>query len=175
MTARTLILAVALAALAGCKGATGLDGLKVGNLDVGELNRNLVGMQGVSQEEEIAIGQGVTETLLGASPVAPDPELQRYVNTVGRWVALQSGRPDLPWHFVVNDSEVVNAVATPGGNVIVTKGMLRELRNESELAGLLGHEIAHVVRKHHLNAIKKTSFMALLAQGAQVASSNTRS
>ena len=175
MGLRCWIPAVALVAIAGCKGATGLDGLTVGNVDVGQLNRNLAGLRDVPQPEEIEIGRGVTETLLGASPVAPDPELQRYINTVGRWVAQQSERPDLPWHFVVNDSEVVNAVATPGGNVIVTKGMLRELRNESELAGLLGHEVAHVVRRHHLNAIRKTSFMALLAQGAQAAASNTRS
>ena len=116
------------------------------------------------------MGKGVAETLLGASPPLNDPALQRYVNTVGLWVALQSERPDLPWHFVVNQSEVVNAAATPGGNVIVTTGMLLVLRNESELAGVLAHETAHVVRKHHLNAIRKTAFVGLVAQGAQAAS-----
>ena len=85
------------------------------------------------------------------------------------WVALQSERPDLPWHFVVNESEVVNAAATPGGNIIVTKGMLLVLRNESELAGVLAHETSHVVRKHHLNAIRKTAFVGLVAQGTQAA------
>ena len=100
--------------------------------------------------------------------------MQRYVNAVGRWVAQQSERPNLPWHFAVNSSEVVNAAATPGGNIIITTGMLRVLRNESELAGVLGHEVAHAVRKHHLAAIRKGAFAGLLAQGLQAASQGSR-
>jgi predicted Zn-dependent protease len=175
MKARILFLAAALAALTGCQGGQGLEGLQLGTLDVGALSKNLSGLREVKEPEEIQMGQGVAETLLGASPVAADPEVQRYVNTVGRWVAQQSERPGLPWHFAVNDSDVVNAAATPGGNIIITKGMLRALRNESELAGVLAHEVAHVVRKHHLNAIRKGAFVGLLAQGAQVASSGSRS
>jgi predicted Zn-dependent protease len=161
---------VAAAATAGCESAGALKGVQIGGVDVGQLAENVGGMREVKQPEEIQMGKGVAETLLGASPPLNDPALQRYVNTVGLWVALQSERPDLPWRFVVNQSEVVNAAATPGGNIIVTTGMLLVLRNESELAGVLAHETAHVVRRHHLNAIRKTAFVGLVAQGAQAAS-----
>ncbi|MCK7502029.1 MAG: hypothetical protein MZW92_77890 [Comamonadaceae bacterium] len=77
----------------------------------------------------------MTETPPGAAPLADDPELQRYVNALGTWIAQQSERADLPWSFAVNNSPVVNAVAAPGGNVIVTTGMLRVLRSESEAGG----------------------------------------
>jgi predicted Zn-dependent protease len=104
-----------------------------------------------------------------------DPELQRYVNFVGAWVASQSERPQLPWRFAVNDSEHVNAFAAPGGYIIVTRGMMNVVQNESELAGVLGHEIGHVVRKHHLNAIRKGAFVNLLGAGAAAGASGTHS
>jgi predicted Zn-dependent protease len=99
-----------------------------------------------------------------------DPELQHYVNEVGVWIARQSERPDLPWHFGVNDSDYINAFATPGGYVIITKGMMKQLRNEAELAGVLGHEVAHVNRKHHLKALRKSAFAGLLGEGLAAAS-----
>jgi predicted Zn-dependent protease len=167
----TLLVLLVAALVAGCQGAKGL---QVGNIDVGALTQNLSGLKQVTEPEEIQMGKGMTETLLGASPLTNDAQLQAYVNNVGRWVAQQSERPNLPWHFAVNDSEVVNAAAAPGGDVIVTKGMLRVLRNESELAGVLGHEVSHVVRKHQLIAIQKGAFMGLLAQGVQVASQGKR-
>jgi predicted Zn-dependent protease len=178
MNARKMVGAVVIAAavlVAGCDGAKGLKGVQIGNVDVGQLAENLGGLQEIKQPQEIQLGRGVAETLLGAAPLADDPELQRYVNAVGMWVAQQSERPDLPWAFGVNNSPVVNAAATPGGYVIVTTGMLRVLRNESELAGVLGHEISHAVRKHHLNAIRKSAAVGLLAQGAQAAAAGGRS
>jgi predicted Zn-dependent protease len=175
MRTRTLLagaLLLATAVIAGCETAGALKGVQIGNVDVGQLAENLGGLREVSQPEEIQIGRGVAETLLGAAPLADDPELQRYVNTLGVWIAQQSERPDLPWSFAVNNSPVVNAVATPGGNVIVTTGMLRVLRSESELAGVLGHEVAHAVRKHHLNAIRKSAMAGLLGQAAQAGAGN---
>lgn len=123
----------------------------------------------IDQPREIEMGRGMAETLLGARPLLNDPALQRYVNEVGAWVASRSERPDLPWRFGVNDSEHVNAFAAPGGFIIVTKGMMSLLQNESELAGVLGHEVGHVVRKHHLNAMKKGAWMNLLGAGAGAA------
>jgi predicted Zn-dependent protease len=170
----TLCAALAIAAgIAGCK-TDAVKGMNIGGVDVGQLAENLGGLREVDQPEEVQMGKAVAETLLGAAPPVNDPELQRYVNTVGMWVALQSERPDLPWHFAVTASEAVNAAATPGGNVVITVGMLRVLTDESQLAGVLGHETAHVVRKHHLNAIRKGSFIGLLAQGAQAASQGSR-
>ncbi|MBI1394373.1 MAG: M48 family metalloprotease [Betaproteobacteria bacterium] len=119
----------------------------------------------IDEPQEIEMGHGMAETLLGARPLLDDPALQRYVNEVGGWVAAQSDRPELPWHFGVNDSEHVNAFAAPGGYVIVTRGMMEVLQNEAELAGVLGHEIGHVIRKHHLHALQKGAWMTLLGSG----------
>ena len=117
-----------------------------------------------SQEEEVRIGQQIAGNLLGAAPLVRDDGLQRYVNRVGRWVALQSERPDLAWHFGVIDSEDINAFAAPGGYVFLTRGLYRKLNNEAELAGVLGHEIGHVIRKHHLKLLQKSQ--AIAAVGA---------
>ncbi|MGQ9862166.1 MAG: M48 family metalloprotease [Thiobacillaceae bacterium] len=111
-------------------------------------------------EEERNIGRTVAGGLLGAAPLVRDDKLQRYVNQVGRWVALQSERPDLEWRFGVIDTEDINAFAMPGGYVFVTKGLYRQLNSEAELAGVLGHEIGHVIRKHHLRMMQKTRALA---------------
>lgn len=112
-----------------------------------------------SKEEEIAIGREITGNLLGAAPLVKDEALQKYVNSVGRWVASQSERPDLPWHFGVIDSEDLNAFSAPGGYVVITKGIYRKLTNEAQLAAILGHEIAHVVKKHQLKILQKQQLL----------------
>jgi predicted Zn-dependent protease len=114
-----------------------------------------------SREEEIALGREITGNLLGAAPLVKDEALQKYVNSVGRWVASQSDRADLPWHFGVIDSEDLNAFAAPGGYVMVTKGLYRKLTNEAQLAGVLGHEIGHVVKKHQLKVLQKQQLLNL--------------
>jgi predicted Zn-dependent protease len=110
--------------------------------------------QEFSQEDEVALGNALTASFLGASPLHHDAGLQRYVNRVGKWVALHSERADLPWTFSVIDTETINAFAMPGGSIIVSSGLLKRLNNEAELAGVLAHEIAHVVKKHQLTAIQ---------------------
>jgi beta-barrel assembly-enhancing protease len=108
-----------------------------------------------SQTEEIAIGREVTGNILGAAPLVKDDALQQYVNKVGRFVANQSERADLPWKFGVIDSADLNAFAAPGGYVLITKGLYQKMTNEAQLAGVLGHEIAHVVKKHQLKILQK--------------------
>jgi predicted Zn-dependent protease len=107
-------------------------------------------------EEEIALGDGITSGFLGAAPLHDDANLQRYVNRVGKWVAMHSERADLPWSFGVIRGDTINAFAMPGGTVLVSHGLLKRLANESELAGVLAHEIAHVVKKHQLAAIQSS-------------------
>jgi len=114
-----------------------------------------------SKEEEIALGREITGNLLGAAPLVKDAALQKYVNSVGRWVASQSERPDLPWHFGVIDSNDLNAFAAPGGYVVLTKGLYLKLTNEAQLAGVLGHEIGHVVKKHQLKVLQKQQLLNL--------------
>jgi len=110
----------------------------------------------VSTEEEIEIGGNLISGLLGAAALVDEPGLQRYVNDVGFWVAAQSGRSELPWRFGVINSQGINAFAAPGGYIVVTLGLYQLLENEAQLAGVLAHEISHVVRKHHLKALQKT-------------------
>ena len=125
-----------------------------------------------TQDEEIAIGEAATAGFLGASPLDPNTNLQRYVNRVGKWLALHSERPDLPWTFAVIDTETINAFALPGGYVIVSKGLVKRLASESELAGVLAHEIAHVVKRHQIKAIQSAAGSGLLTSiGKDVASS----
>ena len=114
-----------------------------------------------SKEEEIQLGREITGNLLGVAPLVKDEALQKYVNQVGRWVASQSERPNLPWHFGVIESEDLNAFAAPGGFVMITKGLYRKMENEAQLAGVLGHEIGHVVKKHHLKVLQKSQMLNL--------------
>lgn len=120
----------------------------------------------VSEPREIELGSGIASNLLGAAPLLDNPELQRYVNRVGRWIALQTERPDIPWQFGVLDDPDINAFAAPGGYVFITKGLLARMNNEAELAGVLAHEISHVLRKHHLQALKKGARTELLTEFA---------
>src|SRR3954467_9544972 len=113
----------------------------------------------VSEDQEANIGKEYASLLVGAAPLLDQSAMQRYVNQVGRWLSLHSERPNLDWRFGILDSDNLNAFATPGGYVLVTKGLLARLKNEAELAGVLAHEIAHVVKKHHLTAIRKGAGM----------------
>src|SRR3546814_4112810 len=89
------------------------------------------------------------------APLWPDAQAQRRVNLIGRWMASQTTRPDLPWTFGVIDSPEINAFAAPGGYVMVTRGMYELLANDAEVAAVLGHEISHVVQRDHYNVIHK--------------------
>lgn len=117
-------------------------------------------------EEERALGQNVSATLLGATAPVADARLQDYVNKVGLWVALQGSRSDIPWRFAVLDSDKINAFAAPGGYVYLTRGLLAQLQSEAELAGVLGHEITHVEKRHHLKALKKEAGFKLAGRVA---------
>ena len=123
----------------------------------------------IAEPEEINIGHDMAARLLGAAPLVNDPALQRYVNNVGRWLASQSERPNLPWQFGVLDAPEVNAFAVPGGTVFVTKGLIQHMQSEAQLAGVLAHEISHVLRKHHLKAIQKSAQTSLAGDALQQA------
>lgn len=114
-------------------------------------------------ELETRIGQESASVLLGAAPLIQDKALLQYVNNIGSWIARHSGRPDINWRFGVLNSPNVNAFAAPDGYIFVTEGLLRQLNNEAELAGVLAHEIAHVVKRHYLIAIRKNDNVGALA------------
>jgi predicted Zn-dependent protease len=120
------------------------------------LRKNPSGMESefnLSDAEEAELGFGMAQQFLSSKRLVADERLQRYVNMVGVWLSQQSERPNLPWRFAVIEGDAPNAFAVPGGYVFITQGMVALAETESELAGILGHEIAHVVRKHHLRWI----------------------
>jgi len=125
---------------------------------VKDISRTVIG---IDEEDEIEIGRDAASVLLGASKPVNDPELQRYVNRVGRWIVDQTDRPHLPWRFAVLRSNAVNAFATPGGNIFITDGLLHLLSSEAELAAVLAHEVAHVIQKHHIKAMSSINTSGL--------------
>lgn len=111
----------------------------------------------VSEGQEIAIGrQSHPEILKEFGVYDEKPELNRLVERVGKEIASQSQRPNLPWTFTVLDTPMVNAMALPGGYIYITRGMLERINSEDELAGVLGHEIAHVTARHAAQQITRT-------------------
>lgn len=119
----------------------------------------------MTEANETETGDGMAANFLGAVPLHGDAALQRYVNRVGRWVASQSSRPDLKWSFAVLDTPTINAFAVPGGTIFLSIGLVKRLTNESELAGVISHEIAHVMQRHHVKAIQVLAKQDLLKMG----------
>ena len=97
---------------------------------------------------EIAFGQSIAARVLGRVPLYTNPQVTRYVNLVGRAVAMHASRPELSYRFAILDSDEVNAYSAPGGYIFLTRGALQTLQDEAELAAVLAHEIAHITQRH---------------------------
>ena len=103
---------------------------------------------GISDKKEVEIGRQMHAQILQTMDAYHNPELQDYVSSVGQRLAKASDRPTLEFTFTVLDTEDVNAFATAGGFVYVSRGILPYLGSEAELAAVLGHEIGHVTARH---------------------------
>ncbi len=120
----------------------------------------------ISEAEERQIGDDVSTKIRARFGVVQDPAIHKYVTLLGLTLAKESERPNLNWTFVVLDTDGVNAFASPGGIVHVTRGALALAKNEAELAGVIGHEIGHVAHKHTINAIKKSNAVKMGTEAA---------
>jgi predicted Zn-dependent protease len=109
----------------------------------------------MTDAEEQQLGKNVSERIRTRYGVVQDASVHRYVSLVGTVMAQLSTRPNLPWTFIVLDTDGVNAFAAPGGYVHITRGALALVKSEAELAGVLGHEIIHITEKHTIRAIQK--------------------
>ena len=113
--------------------------------------------------------------MLGARPLWDDAAAQHRVNVIGRWLAANTSRPDLPWTFAVIDSPELNAFAAPGGYVMVTRGLYELLADDAELAAVLGHEIGHVVQRDHYEVVRQqeltSAFQGLVSSQVKVGDS----
>jgi predicted Zn-dependent protease len=114
--------------------------------------------------EEMVLGEQLAAKLIGSMKLVKQPELQRYVNSVGKALADGGERKELSWRFGVVSSESVNAFALPGGIVLISSGLYRLLESEDELAAVLAHEIAHIQRQHHYKVVQKQKAVAGLGQ-----------
>lgn len=112
----------------------------------------------ITDEEEYYIGRAVSAMILSQYPVYKNDALTKYVNRVGNAVVIHSDRPETyaGYHFLVLDTEEVNALAAPGGFIFITKGLLKRCGNEETLGCILAHEVGHVSAKHGLQSIKKS-------------------
>lgn len=120
----------------------------------------------VTKESEQSMGDDQYKLILYRYGEYKLAKLNEYVTDVGNKVAAQSDLPEKNFEFFVLDTMDVNAFALPGGYIFITRGMLIMLKNESELAAVLGHEIAHVTARHAAKKISTSYFMTFLQETA---------
>ena len=127
---------------------------------------NLIGgLLPIGYEEEQTIGQAIAlQVITRYGGVYDQPDLTRYVNLVGRAVALTCDRAGMEDRFAILNHHSINAFAAPAGYIFVTRGLLKTIRNEAELATVLGHEIGHVTQKHILDVIQRSKQIAGVAE-----------
>jgi len=101
------------------------------------------------------MGQQYAVQIARQLPLISDPEVVRYVNSLGDSIAKLTSRGDLDWHFYVVDTKEVNAFAVPGGFIYVNRGLIERTDKMDELAGVLGHEIGHIVMRHTVKEMQK--------------------
>jgi len=110
----------------------------------------------VSSQQEIEMGQQYSQQINAQLPIITDPEANRYINLLGDSIAKLTSRTDIQdWKFYIVDSKEVNAFAVPGGFVYVNRGLIERTQRMDQLAGVLGHEIGHVVRRHSIKQMQQ--------------------
>jgi len=112
----------------------------------------------ITEGEEYYIGRSVAALILSRYPVYDNKTVTTYINSIGQAVAVHSERPEIyaGYHFLVLNTDEVNALAAPGGFIFITKGLLKRCQNEEMIANILSHEVGHVAAKHGLQSIKKS-------------------
>ena len=123
----------------------------------------------IGKQQEINMGKEVAEQLEAQYGLVQDDELQDRVNRIGQTLVKQSARQDLDYTFKVLNTPDVNALACPGGFVYVFKGLVDFMPSDDELAGVIGHEIGHVVKRHTVHQVEKQLALTLLSIVAGVA------
>jgi beta-barrel assembly-enhancing protease len=128
---------------------------------------------GITPEQEVALGlQAAPEMFQQFGGQDPDPKYQAMVQKVGQRLVSQTAAAQSPYRFefhVLDDPQTINAFALPGGQVAITEGLLRRLDTEGQLAGVLGHEMGHVLARHGAEHIAKQQLTQGLTGAAVLA------
>jgi len=115
----------------------------------------------VSTQQEVAMGASYAAEINRQLPIVQDAELNRYINVLGDSIARIADKRNLDWQFYIVDSPDVNAFAVPGGFIYMNRGLIERATNMAQVAGVLGHEVGHVTRRHSVKQMQK-------AQGANI-------
>lgn len=129
------------------------------------------GLNFFSRESEKSMGQKYSEELNAKLPLITDPYVNDYIDQLGRKLVENSLMPDMNYHFFVVNDKDINAFALPGGYIYVNRGLLEAAQDESEVAGVLGHEIGHVIGRHSTNQMSKQLLLTGILMGAAIGTS----
>jgi len=148
------------------EGIGGMFGVKKNKIDLLKKGVGVVeALQPIGEEEEIVLGEAVAvEAFSRFGGEYPNQAWNRYINLVGKTIAEVSDRPTLNFHFAILNSQEQNAFAAPGGYIFITVGLLKTLKNEAELGGVLAHEIAHVTKQHMLETIRRGAVLGSVSE-----------
>jgi predicted Zn-dependent protease len=117
----------------------------------------------VSEDQEVAIGSETAQQIQEQLPLVSDPYINSYINELGDTIAFRTSRSGLDWHFYVVNSHQVNAFALPGGFIYVNRGLIESTTRADELAGVLGHEIGHVIQRHSVKQMQSQQKVGAVA------------
>ncbi|MFC1556841.1 M48 family metallopeptidase [candidate division KSB1 bacterium] len=107
-----------------------------------------------STQQEISMGENFAREIESQSDILNDEEWNEYIDDIGQRIAAVCDRPDLTYHFsIIEDDSTVNAFAVPGGFIYIYTGLILRAENEAEIAGVLAHEVGHVVGKHSMKRL----------------------
>ncbi len=117
----------------------------------------------VSQDQEVAIGEQTAAEVRAQLPIVQDSYIASYIQELGDTIASHTSRADLDWHFAVVNSHQINAFALPGGFIFVNRGLIEATDRADELAGVLGHEIGHVIQRHSVKQMQNQQKVGVVA------------
>ena len=117
----------------------------------------------ISQDQETAIGEQNAREINASVPLVTDQEVNDYLTQLGDSIARHTTRSDLDWHFYVVNSHQVNAFSLPGGFVYVNRGLIESTDRLDELAGVLGHEIGHMIQRHSVKQLQSSQKIGIVA------------
>ncbi|MEP6509434.1 MAG: M48 family metallopeptidase [Gemmatimonadales bacterium] len=117
----------------------------------------------VSNEQESQMGEQTAREVAAQLPIVEDAYINSYINELGDTIASHTSRSDLQWHFYIVNSHQVNAFALPGGYIYVNRGLIESAGRADELAGVLGHEIGHVIERHSVKQMQQQQKIGVVA------------